>query len=208
MITIYHLGVSQSDRVVWLMEELGLAYELQWFHRRKDNRLAPDEFLALHPAATAPVIRDGELVLAESPAILEYISQTYADGQLSKKPGEPGYPEYLYWMNLNANLQCGLFTRMAGGAEPAIPALLETVNRRNEGYLNYLNDELGKHDFIVGDSLTCADIMAMWPLTNLESYAGKAIGDYPNIEAYIKRISARPAYQKAQQLAGPGAKPS
>ena len=85
MITIHHLGVSQSDRIVWLMEELGLPYELKWY-RRGPDRLAPSEFLALHPAATAPIIQDGDTVLAESGAIVEYICHRYAGGPADGSP--------------------------------------------------------------------------------------------------------------------------
>lgn len=91
MITIHHLGVSQSERIVWLMEELELPYRLKWY-RRKQDRLAPDEYLALHPAATAPVIEDGDSVLAESGAILEYICHRYASGKL-KEPAAADAPQ-------------------------------------------------------------------------------------------------------------------
>jgi len=87
MITIHHLGVSQSDRIVWLMEELGLPYELKWY-RRGPDRLAPSDFLALHPAATAPIIQDGDTVLAESGAIVEYICHRYAGGRLTVGPDD------------------------------------------------------------------------------------------------------------------------
>lgn len=97
MITIYHLGASQSDRIVWLMEELDLPYHLDWFDRNEEG-IAPPEFVALHPAATSPLIRDGDLFLPESAAIVEYISQRYADGQLSVAPSHADYPHYLYWM--------------------------------------------------------------------------------------------------------------
>ena len=103
MITIYHLGVSQSDRIVWLMEELALPYQLEWYDRG-ENGLAPAEYLALHPAATAPVIRDGDLVLCESAAIVEYISQRYGEGKLSVASDQPNFPDYLYWMQLPCRL--------------------------------------------------------------------------------------------------------
>ena len=95
MITIHHLGVSQSDRIVWLMEELELPYELQWYDRGEDF-LAPPEYRALHPAGTAPVLIDGDLVMAESTAIAEYISQRHGEGRLSVGVESPDYPHYLY----------------------------------------------------------------------------------------------------------------
>ena len=112
MITIYHLGVSQSDRIVWLMEELGLPYELVWFHRGAD-RLAPPEYLALHPAAMAPVIADGDLVLAESIAIAQYIAHRHGGGRLTVAPSAEGYPDYLYWLQFNNNALSGYFVERA-----------------------------------------------------------------------------------------------
>jgi hypothetical protein len=105
MITIQHLGVSQSDRIVWLMEELGLPYELKWYKRGPD-RLAPSEFLALHPAATAPIVEDCDTLLAESGAIVEYICHRHAGGRLTVRPEQPNYADYLYWMHFNNNTPC------------------------------------------------------------------------------------------------------
>src|SRR5215475_10221658 len=98
VITLHHLGVSQSDRVVWLMEELGVPYRLRWY-RRTETGLAPDAYLALHPAATAPVIEDDGKVLTESAVILEYICHRYAAGRLTVSPRQPNYTDYLYWMH-------------------------------------------------------------------------------------------------------------
>src|ERR1700742_705359 len=106
MITIYHLGVSQSDRVVWLMEELGLPYRLEGFDRGADM-LAPPEYVALHPAAMAPVIKDGNLVLAESVAIVQYIANRHGGGRLTVPPDSESYPDYLYWLQFNNNAQTG-----------------------------------------------------------------------------------------------------
>ena len=121
MLTIHHLGVSQSDRIVWLMEELGLPYELKWYDRGPDG-LLPPEYLALHPAATAPVIADGERVLAESAAIVEYISHRYGGGRLSVAPDRPNYPDYLYWMHFNNNVQGLFFAKLAAGAQSGASA--------------------------------------------------------------------------------------
>ena len=94
MLIIHHLGVSQSDRIVWLMEELGLPYDLVW-HRRGPDGLAPPAYLALHPAATAPVVQDGDLTLCESAAIVEYICHRHAEGRLTVRPDQPEYFAYL-----------------------------------------------------------------------------------------------------------------
>src|SRR3974377_1876064 len=115
MIIIHHLGLSQSDRVVWLMEELGLPYEMVW-HRRGPDGLAPASLLALHPAATAPIIEDGDLVLAESEAILPYICFQHGGGRLTVKPGAPNFADYLFAMTLNNNF-LGLFFSKAAATE-------------------------------------------------------------------------------------------
>lgn len=204
MITIYHLGVSQSDRVVWLMEELGLPYRLEWFDRGPD-RLAPAEYLALHPAATAPVIRDGDRVLTESAAILEYICQIHGEGRLSVGPSQPNYPDYLYWMHFNNNVQGMFFARRAlqrAGLDPEG----DTFIRRREGqFFGYLEQRLGQSEHLAGSAFTCADIMVAFNLTTLPRFGGRKLDDLPNTLAYVERICARPAYVRAMAIAGPAA---
>lgn len=206
MITIYHLGLSQSDRIVWLMEELELPYKLEWFDRGPDF-LAPEEYRALHPTATAPTIRDGDLVLPESLAIVEYISNRHADGRLSVSPQADNYADYLYWMQLNNNLQSTFFAKLAAGDAANDPAnsMMVTMNRRQNAYYQYLNDRLGDVPFLAGSEFTLADIMAMFPITMLSEMMGQSMEGLDNLQAYIQRVSERPAYIKAQALAGPSA---
>lgn len=209
MITIHHLGVSQSDRVVWLMEELGLPYTLKWYNRGED-RLAPPAYLALHPAATAPVITDGDKVLTESAVILEHICHRHAGGRLTVGPSQPDYAEYLYWMHLNNNL-LGLFFAQnvlnAGASGPAADVYAGLIRRRRENYYHYLDQRLGKVPYLAGPELTCADIMVTFNLTALPLFGGREVGDLQNVTAYVRRIEQRPAYVKAMQIAGPKAAP-
>jgi glutathione S-transferase len=203
MLTLHHLGVSQSDRIVWLMEELGLPYRLVWYDRGPDG-LAPPEYLALHPAATAPVIEDGELVLAESAAIVEYISHRYGGGRLSVAPDRPEYPDYLYWMHFNNNVQGLFFAKLAAGA--ATPAPVRAfIERRENGYYRHLERRLGASPYVAGAELTCADLMVTFNLTSLSRFGGRTIDDLPNVLAYVDRIAKRPAYVKAMGIAGPSA---
>jgi glutathione S-transferase len=209
MITIHHLGVSQSDRIVWLMEELGLPYELKWYDRGADF-LAPEELREVHPAGTAPVITDGDLVLAESTAIVEYISQRYGDGKLSVSVSDPDYPHYLYWMQFNNNLQSVLFTKIAfqsaGGDAEADNMMMKTTLRREEGIYRALEERLGEADYLGGPAFSCADIMSAFNLTSLTMLGARAIDDsLPNTKAYLERITTRPAYLKAMAIAGPAA---
>ena len=209
MITIHHLGVSQSERIVWLMEELGLPYELKWY-RRKANRLAPDEFLALHPAATAPVITDGDKTIAESAVIVEYICHKYAGGRFTVRPDQPNYVDYLYWIHFNNNILGLFFANAALRAHaqgPDADRMNTLVARREQGYFTYLEQRLGQSPYLGGSDFTCADIMSMFALTSLPLFGGRGIEAFPNATAYVKRVTARPAYQKAMAIAGPKAVP-
>jgi glutathione S-transferase len=210
MITIHHLGVSQSDRVVWLMEELGLPYRLKWYARKAD-RLAPDVFLALHPAATAPIIEDDGMTLPESGAILEYICHRHAGGKLTVRPDQPNYAEYLYWMHWHNNVLGLFFARRALAAQqplgPEAQRMDGLVKRRERGYFGYLDQRLGKFPYLAGAEFTCADVMVMFDLSSLPLFGGRTIDDLPNVLAYVKRIGSRPAYIKAMSIAGPKATP-
>ena len=207
MITIHHLGVSQSERIVWLMEELALPYKLKWYDRMP-NRLAPPELLKLHPTAMAPVIEDDGRVLTESAVIAEYICHRYAGGKFTLRPEQPNYYDYLYWMHFNNSAMGLRFTKAvlgAGATGPVADTMGEVVRRREEQFYQYLNQRLGESQFLAGPELTCADIMTAYRLTTGVLFGARPIDDLPNVVAYVKRIEARPAYQKAMSIAGPKA---
>jgi glutathione S-transferase len=203
LLIIHHLGVSQSERVVWLMEELGLPCEINW-HRRGADGFAPASYLALHPAATAPVIQDGDRTLCESAAILEYVCHKYADGRLTVSPVQPNFYDYVYWMHFNNNILGLLFTRLAlrGQTEGRMAGF---VQRRERGYARMLEQTLAASAYLAGPELTCADIMVMYGLTSPRIFGGR--DGLPNVRSYVERVSKRPAYIKAMQLAGPTAVP-
>jgi len=207
MITIHHLGVSQSDRIVWLMEELGLPYTLKWYDRGADGMMPP-EYLALHPGATAPVIEDGDRVLTESAVIAEYLCHRYAGGRFTVRPEQPNYYDYLYWMHWNNSAMGIRFTKSvlaAGATGPVADTMNVVVHRREYQMYRYLNQRLGEVPYLAGPEFTCADIMSVYRLTTGVLFGARAIDDLPNVVAYVKRIEARPAYQKAMAIAGPGA---
>ena len=207
MITIHHLGVSQSERIVWLMEELGLPYRLKWYDR-KANRLAPDELLALHPTAMAPVIEDGDRVLTESAVIVEYVCHRYAGGKLTVQPAQPNYYDYLYWMHFNNSTMGLRFTKSvlaAGAAGPVADTMSELVKRREDQFYGYLNRRLGESPYLGGPEFTCADIMSVFRLTTAILFGARRIDDLPAVVDYVRRIEARPAYRKAMSIAGPKA---
>src|SRR5271163_4073919 len=122
MLTVHHLGISQSERIVWLCEELGLDYELKRYDRRADNRLAPDEYKALHPMGIAPVITDGALVLGESGAICDYVIAKYGNGRLAVRADQANFADYLFWFHFaNGTMMPsemgGVISSMLGGQE-------------------------------------------------------------------------------------------
>ena len=203
MLTIHHLGVSQSDRIVWLMEELGLPYKLVWHSRGPDN-LAPASYMALHPAATAPVVQDGDKMLSESAAIVEYVCHTHAGGRLTVPPGHPRYFDYLYWMQLNNNILGLFFTRLALAGQTE-GVLAQMVQRREDGYARFAEQALAESPFLAGDELSCADILGLYCLRSPRMLGART--DMPNTRAYLERIAQRPAYAKAEAIAGVTAVP-
>jgi len=207
MITIYHLGVSQSDRIVWLMEELGLPYRLEWFDRMA-NMLAPPEYKALHPVATSPTIRDGELVMCESIAIIEYIVNRHGNGRLGVSPEKPNYPDYLYWLQFNVSLMAAISIDMVASSVPGTEdnIFVQSSRGRITRYYSQLEQRLGQYDYLAGPEFTAADIQNIFAFTTMPLFGGPGIDHLPNVSAYVARIKARPAYQKAMAIAGPDVK--
>jgi glutathione S-transferase len=206
MITVYHLGRSQSDRIVWLLEELGLPYRLEWFDRGPD-RLAPAEYLALHPAAMAPVIRDGDRVLAESTAIVQYIAHKHGGGRLTVSPNAENYADYLYWLQFNNNVLSGFFVKAAlqnSGQEQNL--IGKIAQRRTDGLFNQMNDRLGGSDYLAGQDFTLADVMSGFAITTMPALGGRTLDGLANVQRYAQRLQQRPAWQKAMAIAGPDAK--
>jgi glutathione S-transferase len=207
VLTVHHLGRSQSERIVWLCEELGLDYELKRYERDPVTRLAPPEYKALHPIGTAPVITDGKLVLGESGAIIEYIIARHAGGRLGRSEGHAQFADYLYWLHFaNASFQALLHrTLVARRLEPPPEhRVLVDLERRLERALDYLNRRLGEADYLAGSELTAADIMIVFSLTTMRSFTAYDIEPYQHIAAYLRRIGAREAYQRAMRRGDPG----
>jgi glutathione S-transferase len=208
MITIYHLSSSRSERVVWLMEELGLDYQLERF-QREQNGAAPEAMKGTHALGRAPVIRDGDAVLAESGAIVEYIVHRYGNGRLVVPPNAEGYARYLYWLHfaegslMSLLLIALVLSRVPDGSASAAGV---RVLARMKHMLTFVDGELAAVPYVAGADFTAADVMMTFPFTTMRRYLDYDIAPYANIVAYVKRIEARPAYQKAMALAGPDAK--
>ena len=205
MLTVHHLGRSQSERIVWLCEELGLDYELERYERAP--LLAPPAYKALHPIGTAPVITDGDVVLGESGAIVEYLLAKYGEGRLARQLGHPEVANYLYLLHFaNGSFQALLHRtliarRLEASAEHPVLASLQA---RLASALDFMNRRLGEADYLAGSELTAADIMMVFSLTTMRSFTPYELKPYPHIRAYLRRIAAREAYQRAMGKGDPG----
>jgi glutathione S-transferase len=207
MIVVHHLGISQSDRIVWLCEELDVAYELKRYDRDPITRTAPPAYRALTPFGTAPVITDGSVVLGESAAITEYIIALYGKGRLTIAPGAPGYADYLFWFHfangsLMPSAMMDMIAKMAGEGNEVMGALGSRLDRA----YTHLEARLGEKPYLAGDTFTAADILTIFPLTTMRVFAPRDLKPYPNVRAYLKRIGERPAFQRAMAKADPGFK--
>ena len=210
MLTVHHLGHSQSERIVWLCEELGLQYELKRYQRRADNRMAPPEYKALHPMGAAPIITDGTLVLGESAAICEYLIQTYGKGRFAVKRGDAGFTDYLYWFHFaNGTLQpMVLQVRSLERVDPSDHnAPLQAAKARFNLVFSTLAKRLGEAPYLAGEDFTAADIMTVFTLTTMRLFKPYDLSPWPNILSYLQRIGARPAYRRAMQKADPDLAP-
>ena len=210
MLTVHHLGKSQSERIVWLCEELGLPYQLKVYDRDKVTRLAPPEYKALHPLGAAPVINDGGLVLAESGAIVEYIVARYGKGRLVLAPDHADYAQFVYWLHFaNGTLQPATGRKMILGRLnlPDDNAVLRAMKGRLDLALGLVESRLGKAEYLAGSTLTTADIMIVFTLTTMRLFLPFDLKPYLNIRAYLARIGKREAYQRAMKKGDPDMAP-
>ena len=207
MLIVHHLGKSQSERIVWLCEELGLPYELKHTARDPVTMLAPADYKALHPIGAAPVIIDGDLVLAESGAIVEYISGKYGNGRLVLPAQHPNFADFLYWFHFaNGTLQAHLGRLMIlnrlklADDNPVLSATRTRVDRA----FDLVEARCGGADYLAGQAFTTADIMMGFSLTTMRYFQPYDLGRCRNIVRYLARVSARPAYQRAMAKGDPG----
>ena len=207
MLTVHHLRISQSERIVWLCEELGLDYDLKLYNRDPETRLAPPELKALHPMEIAPLIEDGDVLLGESGAIMDYIVGKYApDTDLVPAPDNPDFARHLYWYHFaNATLMTNGMMSIAvnalGGEMP--PPLMKRVTNA----WSHLENALGEADYFGGSQFTTADIMLGFSLTTARAFNDMSIDHMPNLKAYLQRIGTRDAYQTAMAKAEPSFPP-
>jgi glutathione S-transferase len=211
MLTVHHLGRSQSERIVWLCEELGLPYELKVYDRDPVTMLAPPGYKALHPIGAAPVITDGEVVLAESGAIVDYILAKHGGGgRLAVGPADAGFADYLYWLHFaNGTLQpaMGRMMILARLKLPEGDPVLTAMRGRLERALGFVEARLGQVPWLAGRAFTAADIMTVFSLTTMRGFFPVDLAPYPNIRAYLARVGARECYRRAMAKGDPGMTP-
>ncbi|MEC7289339.1 MAG: glutathione S-transferase [Pseudomonadota bacterium] len=217
MIIVHHLEDSRSQRVLWLLEELGVPYEVKRYNRDPNTSLAPPELLQVHPLGKSPVITDGDVTVAETGAIFEYLVDTYdTDARLRPANGKHAARAYTYWLHYAegsamTNLLLKLvFSRLPERAPMLMKPIVKKVSASAEQsfidpriaeHTTWWNTSLADTGYFVGNDLTAADIMMSFPLEAASSRADLA--PFPHVKEFLERIHARPAYQKALEKGGP-----
>ena len=218
MIVVHHLNNSRSQRVLWLLEELGVEYEVKRYERDPKTMLAPPELKAVHPLGKSPVVVDGGQVLAESGAIVEYLADRYGDGKLARPYGAPARFRYTYWLHyaegsaMPPMLLKLVFDRVASSPMPFFlkPVVRKIRQRVMDGFigpqlklhLDYLEAELTRNAWFVDETFSAADIQMSFPL---ETAAARGVLDAsrPRLMAWLKRVHERRAYRRALERGGP-----
>lgn len=217
-LTVHHLEHSRSQRVLWLLEELEVPYELVRYARDPETKRADPKLAKLHPLGKSPVIADGDHVLAESGAIIEYLVETHGDGRLRPAPGTEEHRRYLFWLHYAEGslmpplLVRFIFARMRQAPLPFFikPVVKALVGKVDEAYTNpevsrhvrFIEGELAQRPWLCGDELTAADVQMSFPLEALLARKDPSLA-VPRIEAYLDKIHARPAYARALERGGP-----
>jgi glutathione S-transferase len=215
MITVHHLNNSRSQRVLWLLEELELPYEIVKYERDPKTLLAPPSLRAVHPLGKSPVITDGDTTAAESGAILEYVVETHGKGALAPTPGTPASRLYHYFLHYAEGslmpllLMKLVFSKVKAEApflvRPIARTIADTVSRRFldpnlTTHLAFLAEHLGKHAWFAGDAFTAADIQMSYPVEGAVARMRDAVS--PRLTEWLARIQARPAYRRALERGG------
>lgn len=202
MLTVHHLNNSRSQRILWLLEELEIEYDIKHYARDPDTNKAPAELKTIHPLGKSPVIVDGDNVIAETGAIIVYILDTYGNGRLRPKEGTQEYIEYVHFLHFAEGsamlpLLLALYTGFLGeAAAPITPMIMKEI----KGVLDYCEYQLIGNEYFAGDALSGADIQMIFPLE-----AAKARGRLKGYEScleYVDKIHKRPAYLRALERGG------
>jgi glutathione S-transferase len=217
MITVHHLNNSRSQRVLWLLEELGVPYEIKRYERDAKTMLAPPELRAVHPLGKSPVITDGDVTVAESGAIVEYLVDKYGNGKLAPAPGTPERLRYTYWLHYaEGSAMPPLLLKLIFGFIPTqpMPFFIKPIARgicskvmntfidpQLNLHLDYMESELGKSSWFAGEAFSAADVQMSFPLEAAKS-RGNLDASRPKLSAFLERIHARPGYKAALEKGG------
>lgn len=202
-IIVHHLENSRSQRILWMLEELQLPYEVKRYERNKQTMLAPPELRRVHPLGKSPVIEDGGTIVAETGAIIEYLVEK-AEGRLGPPAHRDAIQRYRFFLHYaEGSLMPPLLVMLVLGRIPILGKRAQArIRPMIDNHLDYLERELAGRDWFVGDQMTAADIIMSFPLEAARQRAG--IGhSRPNLNAWLERIHARPAYQRALERGGP-----
>ena len=202
-VIVHHLENSRSQRILWLLEELGLPYEVRRYERNKATMLAPLELRRVHPLGRAPVIEDGDQVIAETGAIIEYLIEK-ADGRLGAPAHRADALRYRHFLHYaEGSLMPPLFTTLVLSRVPLFgKAAIKKFRPMVDVHLDYVEGELAQRPWFAGKDLTAADVMMSFPLEAAVSRAGATNGR-PHLAAWVEKVHARPAYQAALKAGGP-----
>jgi len=202
MLTLHHLNDSRSQRILWLLEELGAPYEIKHYHRDAKTRLAPPELAAIHPLGKSPVISDGNLKIAESGAIVDYLIRKYGNGKMMPQAGTPDYEAYNEWLHYAEGsamlpLMLNLYvSRLKEAGAPLHPRIESEI----ANHLGYVDGALKGREFFIGDTLTGADIQMSF-VGEMAGAFGK-LEPFSNLAAWLKRMHARPAFRRSVEKGG------
>ena len=218
MLTVHHLNNSRSQRVLWLLEELGVPYEIKRYQRDAKTMLAPSALKKVHPLGKSPVVTDDGVTIAESGAIIEYLVERHGQGRLAPKPGTPERLRYTYWLHYaegsampplvmklvflrlkTAPMPFFLKPVARGIADKVLQAFVEPQIRLHVGFME---DALARGPWFAGDEFSAADIQLSFPIEAAAARGGLGV-EFPRLHAYLERIHARPAYQRALEKGGP-----
>ncbi|MEH2339421.1 MAG: glutathione S-transferase [Nostoc sp.] len=204
MIVVHHLNNSRSQRVLWLLEELGIEYEIKFYERDQKTMLAPTSLREVHPLGKSPVITDADLTVAESGAIIEYIVDRYGNARLIPPSGTPERLRYTYWLHYAEGsamppLVMNLVFNNFGIKDSSVND--EFIAPQIKLHFDYIEGELHKSTWFVGEEFTAADIQMSFPL-EIVAMQAELISSRPKIKQFIERIHARPAYKRALERGG------
>lgn len=217
MITVHHLNNSRSQRILWLLEELGVAYEIKRYQRDPETMLAPPQLRAVHPMGKSPVITDGAHTVAESGAIIEYLLDGYGDGRLRPAAGSPERLRYTYWLHFAEGsampplLLKLIFNRIQDAPAPFfVRPIARAISARVTAafiapnllrQLDFMESELAAREWFAGPEFSAADIQMSFPL-EVSRQRGGLDETRPRLMGFLQRIHARPAYRRALEAGG------